>query len=303
MKKKTLIAAASAAAVLTGELYRYVFCRSGSPLFNLFSNNKNHVRDFTLYRDEAAERLRSAPQERICIRSDRGEELCGFYLPCGEKPTGKIAFLVHGYRSDHAEAAGMFMDYYHSRGFDLFCCDHTASGESGGKLIGYDVYESRDCLKWLEVLTERFGADVQIILHGFSMGGATVLKMSDRVPGNVRFIVSDSGFMNVSSLLNKRIHFMVQPLQAINRLTAGYSLKDTDVRPNLARCHTPVLFVHGMEDHTVPADVGQALYGLCPSEKDFLWVPEARHVESMYVSPEEYAAKLDNFIEKYVKSD
>ena len=153
MKKKTLIAAASAAAVLTGELYRYVFCRSGSPLFNLFSNNKNHVRDFTLYRDEAAERLRSAPQERICIRSDRGEELCGFYLPCGEKPSGKIAFLIHGYRSDHAEAAGMFMDYYHSRGFDLFCFDHTASGESGGKLIGYDVYESRDCLKWLEVLT------------------------------------------------------------------------------------------------------------------------------------------------------
>ena len=195
----------------------------------------------------------------------------------------------------------MFLDYYHSRGFDLFCCDHTASGESGGKLIGYDVYESRDCLKWLEVLTERFGADVQIILHGFSMGGATVLKMSDRVPGNVRFIVSDSGFMNVGSLLNKRIHFMVQPLRAINRLTAGYSLKDTDVRPNLARCHTPVLFVHGMEDHTVPADVGQALYGLCPSEKDFLWVPEARHVESMYVSPEEYAAKLDSFIEKYVK--
>ena len=61
MKKKTLIAAASAAAVLTGELYRYVFCRSGSPLFNLFSDNKNHVRDFTLYRDGAAERLRAAP--------------------------------------------------------------------------------------------------------------------------------------------------------------------------------------------------------------------------------------------------
>ena len=143
---------------------------------------------------------------------------------------------------------------------------------------------------------------MQVILHGFSMGGATVLKMSDRVPGNVRFIVSDSGFMNVSSLLKKRIHFMAQPLRLINRLVAGYSLKDTDVRPNLARCHTPVLFVHGMEDHTVPAGVGQALYGLCPSEKDFLWVPEARHVESMYVSPEEYAAKLDSFIQKYVKN-
>ena len=200
MKKKTLALAAVAAAALTGELYRYVFCRGGSPLFNLFSDNKNHVREFTLYRDGAAQRLRSAKQERMTIPSDRGEVLCGFYLPCGEKPSGKIAFLVHGYRSDHAEAAGMFMDYYHSRGFDLFCCDHTASGESGGKLIGYDVYESQDCLKWLKVLTERFGENTQIVLHGFSMGGATVLKMSDRVPENVRFIVSDCGFADAGAV-------------------------------------------------------------------------------------------------------
>ena len=41
---------------------------------------------------------------------------------------------------------------------------------------------------------------------------------------------------------------------------------------------------------------------LCPAEKDHLWVPEARHVESMYVAPEEYAAKLDSFIQKYVKN-
>ena len=301
MKKKALALAVSAAAVFTGELYRYVFCRSGSPLFNLFSNNKNHVRDFTLYRDEAAERLRAAPQERICIRSDRGEELCGFYLPCGEKPSGKIAFLIHGYRSDHAEAAGMFMDYYHSRGFDLFCCDHTASGESGGRLIGYDFYESRDCLKWLRYLLSRFGQETQIVLHGFSMGGATVLKMSDRVPENVRFIVSDSGFINAGGLLYKRLHILYHPLRLINRLAAGYSMEDTDVRPNLARCHTPILFVHGMEDRTVPFEVCPELYGLCPSEKDYLYVPGARHVESMYVSPEAYEAKLDGFIEKYVK--
>lgn len=303
MKKKTMVLAAATAAAFTGELYRHVFCRSGSPLISLLSDHKNHVHEFTLYRDSAARRLRSASQERMTIRSDRGEELRGFYLPCGEKPTGKIAFLIHGYRSDHAEAAGMFMDYYHSRGFDLFCCDHTASGESGGQLIGYDVYESRDCLKWLKVLTERFGEDTQIILHGFSMGGATALKMSDRVPETVRFIVSDCGFADAGRLLSARLHIMYQPLRLINRLAAGYRMEDTDVRPNLAHCRVPVLFVHGMEDRTVPFALGQELYALCPTEKDFLWVPEARHVESMYVSPDEYTAKLDGFIRKYVKTD
>ena len=301
MKKKALALAASAAAVFTGELYRYVFCRTGSPVFNRLSEKKNHIRDYILYRDSAAERLRAAPQERITIRSDRGEELRGFFLPCGEKPAGKIAFLIHGYRSDHAEAAGMFLDYYHSRGFDLFCCDHTASGESGGHIIGYDCFESADCLKWLDCLIGRFGSRVQIVLHGFSMGGATVLKMSDRVPENVRFIVSDSGYINVGGLLSARLGLMAIPLRLINRVVAGYDIGDTDVRPNLSRTHTPILFVHGAEDRTVPFAACQELYALCPTEKDFLFVPGARHVESMYVSPDAYMAKLDSFIEKYVK--
>lgn len=300
MKKNALALAASAAAVFTGELYRYVFCRKGSPVFNRISGRKNHLRDYYLYRDRAAEHLRAAPQERILLRSDRGVELCGFYLPCGERPSGKIAFLIHGYRSNHAEAAGMFLDYYHSRGFDLFCCDHTAAGESGGHLIGFGCYEREDCLKWLDALKERFGESVQIVLHGFSMGGATVLQMSGRVPENVKFIVSDSGFRNAGELLSARLGPMYPLLRLINRVVAGYRMADTDVRPSLSRTHVPILFVHGTGDRTVPFETCPELFALCPSEKDCLYVAGARHVESMYVSPDEYEAKLDAFIAKYI---
>lgn len=303
MKKKNFIlASVSAAAVFTAEMYRYVFCRKGSPLLNPILDRKGHQRDYYLHRDNAAELLRAMPQERVCIRSDRGEELRGFYIPCGEKPSGKIAFVIHGYRSEHAEAAGMYVNYYHSRGVDLFCCDHTASGESGGHLIGYSCFESEDCLKWLDYLTGRFGRDVQIILHGFSMGGATVMKMSDRVPENVKFIVSDCGFLSGEDLLRARLGLLYHPLRLINRAVAGYDLRDADVRGSLAKARAPILFVHGREDRTVPFDICPRLYEICPSEKDFLYVDEARHVESMHMAPAEYEAKLDSFIEKYIKS-
>lgn len=72
--------------------------------------------------------------------------------------------------------------------------DNTASGLSGGAWFGYDVFESTDCLKWLSFLEGEFGSDIQVIMHGFSLGGATVMKMSDRVPDVVKFIVEDSGF-------------------------------------------------------------------------------------------------------------
>ena len=62
-----------------------------------------------------------------------------------------------------------------------------------------------------------------------------------------------------------------------------------------------MLFFHGTEDRTVPFHMGEELYELCPTEKDCLFVPGARHVESMHVDPESYAEKLDGFIKRYIK--
>ena len=165
----------------------------------------------------------------------------------------------------------------------------------------YDYYESGDCLRWIDFLRRRFGGDIQIVLHGFSMGGAIVLKMSDRVPENVRFIVSDCGYVSGREVLAPRLGPLDIPLRPINRLVGGYDLTDTEVRSNLSRCVTPILFAHGMEDRTVPFPMGEELYSLCPSEKDSLFVPSARHIESCYLAPEAYEKKLDEFIARYVK--
>ena len=51
----------------------------------------------------------------------------------------------------------------------------------------------------------------------------------------------------------------------------------------------------------MPFHMGEELYKLCPTEKDCLFVPGARHVESMHVDPEGYAEKLDGFIKRYIK--
>ena len=162
--RKALIPVAAAAGAALAEVYKYTFCRNGSRILNPIMDKRTHSADYYAHRDGAAQALREAPQLRFAMRSERGELLRGFYYPCGEKPCGRIAFLIHGYRSEHAEAAGMYYEYYKSRGFDLFCCDNTAAGESEGRYIGFDVFESRDCLKWLDFLQERFGADIQVIL-------------------------------------------------------------------------------------------------------------------------------------------
>ena len=297
MKKAPLFAALGGAALLglTGELYRHVFCREGSPLLSPLMNGKSHKPDYYAHRDGDAERLRRLPRECFTLRSGRGALLRGFYYPGGGEGK-RIAFLVHGYRSEHAETAGMYYDYYRSRGFDLFCCDHEAHGESEGRFIGFAAFEDEDCLRWIDFLRSRFGEDVSLLLHGFSMGACTVLKMASRCPENVKFVVEDSGFRDGKDQLLGMLGPFYYPLSLLHRLIAGVDLKKADARPSLAAARLPILFVHGREDPMVPFRNAPALYACYRGEKDFLYVEGARHVESMHVSPAAYAQKLDALI-------
>ena len=298
MKKAILSAAllSAAAAVFVSELYRYTFCRESSRLLALFLDKQGHAPDYYAARDAAAERLRHTPSEPMEIRSERGERLRGWYYPLGGEGR-RVAFLIHGYRSEHAETAGMYLHYYASRGFDLFCCDHTAHGESGGRFIGFDVFESADCLRWIEALRRRCGEDVQILLHGFSMGAATVLRMSSRCPEQVRLLAADCGFADGETQLRASLGVLYPLMRALHRAVAGCDLRQSDVLPSLRESDQPVLIVHGEADATVPFENAKLLFDACPGQKDCLFVPGARHVESMYRAPKRYAQALDRMIE------
>lgn len=300
MKKTALLAGGAAAALtsaaLVREVYRYTFHKDSSALLDRFLELKKHDEDYYLHRDSDADYLRAQPCRRMEISSVRGHKLQGFYYMAGDKPSGRIVFMIHGYRSEHAETVGMYYRYYMSRGIDIFTCDHEAAGESEGTIIGYDYYESRDCLRWIDRLIEVFGSDIRILLHGFSMGGGTVLVMSDQCPSQVRAIVDDCGYTCAEELVAPKLGGLYPLINGLNRRLGGYDLKDTDARPHLKNATLPILFVHGEEDPTVPFAMGQELYGLYEGEKDCLFVPGTRHVECMHTAPEAYEEKLDKWL-------
>ena len=300
MGKKSVLAAPVALVGLGYiELYRFIFFRFRG-ITDLLDSNR-HSDGYYERRDNYRAQLLKKEHTRHEIKSRRGVKLVGNYFCCGEKPSGKIAFIVHGYRADGAEAAGPYADYYLSKGWDVFCCDHASHGESGGLIIGYDFFESDDCLDWIDYLIKTLGNDIQVILHGFSMGGGIVLKMSDRIPQQVRFICSDSGFSDAVNIIKPKLGLLYQPIRSFNMTVGRYDIEETDVRPNLRNARVPILFVHGMADPTVPFEMGKELYDMCPTEKDCLFIEGVRHVESIYYFRKEYESKLDDFIERYTE--
>ncbi len=246
--------------------------------------------------------------ERIDLVNDRGETLKG-YLLMAEKESKTFAVFAHGYRANHRGDPANFYKYYYDKGINFFACDHTCHGDSDGSWVGFDVYESVDMLKWLNYLIERFGEDIKIIIHGVSMGGATVCQMADKIPANVKLIVADCPYTSAkdeflfvanNSGIKKTAPYLLDVINVINKKCAGYELEETDVRNSVKCAKAPMLFVHGGADDFVPTSMGRELYELCGSEKELFIVDGAKHAESVVVDPEGYYKKLDEVIEKYV---
>ncbi len=248
------------------------------------------------------------PVEHIDLVNDRGETLKG-YLLMAEGESKTFAVFAHGYRASYRGDPANFYKYYYDKGINFFACDHTCHGASDGDWVGFDVYESADMLKWLEYLIQRFGGDIKIILHGVSMGGATVCQMADRIPENVKLIIADCPYTSANdeflyvannSGIKKSAPYMLKAINEINKRCAGYDLAETDVRNSVKCAKAPMLFIHGDADDFVPTKMGEELYSLCGSEKELLLIKGAKHAESVVVDPDSYYSKLDEVIEKFV---
>ncbi len=248
--------------------------------------------------------------ERHEITNCEGYKLKG-YLLRPKTESDVFVFACHGYRSDGIGEWCRFARFYvEEMGYNLFFVDHQAHGESEGKVIGFGSFESRDAIQWLGYLTENYGDNIKIILHGISMGSATVMLMTgnESLPANVRFTIADCGYTSAIGEFTYKMESWKMPKKpllplacAINKLRGGYDFaKDTDALSAVSRAKIPMLFVHGDKDNFVPTYMVYLLYHDCPTEKDLLIVEGADHAESYKVAPDAYEAKIKAFAEKYL---
>lgn len=247
--------------------------------------------------------------EEFEIINEKNYRLKGYFLPA-DKPSDVFVFGSHGYRGSGKNEFVLMTKFYHDKGYNVFLVDHQAAGESDGKYIGFGYHEYTDCFRWLDFMKERFGENIQIILHGVSMGCATVTMMSgsDKLPDNVKFIVADCGYTSAYDEFAHNIKGMHMPLFPImnisnmfNKKISGYDFKDANPLESVKNAKVPMLFIHGGKDTFVPTHMVYELYEACSSEdKKLLVVEGAGHAESYPIDSEAYEAMVCEFAEKYI---
>ncbi len=249
--------------------------------------------------------------EDIEILTPEKLRLKAWFVP-SETESKRFVICVHGYNCNGPDECGHLFPFYH---YEMNCNyllpDLRGHGRSDGNLIGYGTWDSIDIKRWIDYLIERFGDDIEIILHGISMGAATVMMVNNSSPRNqVKVIVEDCGFTNALDVLVQKIKtmnmkhsapFVARVGNIYCRAISKYDLKkDASPLATMANAKNPVLFIHGEKDALVPFEMCGILYEACPAPKDIFTVPDAEHAFSYYDAKEEYDAKLKEFIEKYI---
>lgn len=245
--------------------------------------------------------------ERHYMISDRGEKLTG-YLMKPEKESDIYVFAAHGYRSYGKKEFCGVAQYYLKKGYNVFFPDHVASGESEGTHCTFGYRETEDSIKWLSYLTESFGEDISIILHGVSMGAATVMMMSGRVdlPKNVKAVVEDCGFTTAEAFFIHKLDSLGVPpkkligaVNAVNKRRLGFDFMKLNPVESVKNTDLPIMFIHGDRDGLVPCFMAYELYESCSSEiKELLVVEGADHAQSFMIARDIYESRMDEFLNK-----
>ena len=227
--------------------------------------------------------------EEITVMSEDGLKLVGTYLPkAGSKRT---VLCFHGYTSDGANDFPCLAKFYHEAGYHVLLVDERAHGRSEGTYIGFGCLDRFDVLSWCRKLIEKFGPDQEFILHGISMGGATVLMASGlNLPPQVKGIISDCAFTSAwdvfTSVLHTMYHLPAFPIMQISdwmaRKKAGYSLAECNAAREVRKAGVPILLIHGDADTFVPCRMCYEIYENCASDASLLIVKGASHAESYH---------------------
>jgi len=247
--------------------------------------------------------------ERIAIRSADGIDLVAHYLPA-RGDSGRLVILAHGYTANGWTMSAYAQFYHEELGYGVLAPDARGHGESGGDYIGYGWPERRDYLQWIRLMLERLGPETRIVLHGVSMGGATVLMASGEpdLPPQVKAIVEDCGYTSVDDELSYQLKRMygkerepfIPEASRLAKSRVGYSFEEASALEQVRKSRTPTLFIHGGSDAFVPTEMVHRLYDACAAEKGIWVVPGAGHAVSFSVDREGYVSRVRSFLERYV---
>ncbi|NJE46979.1 alpha/beta fold hydrolase [Thermococcus sp. GR7] len=244
--------------------------------------------------------------EDVEFTTEDGLKLSGWWIDNGSE---KTVIPLHGYTRSRWDDVYMkpVIEFLLGEGYNVLAFDFRAHGRSEGKYTTVgdrELLDVKAAIGWLkENHPERAG---KIALVGFSMGAIVTIRSLAEIE-EVCCGVADSPPMDLDKTgarglryfanLPEWLYIFVKPF---TKLFSGgrefHPLKYSD------RIRKPLLLIAGEKDPLVMVDEVREFYErnrkINPDVE--LWVTDAPHVRTLKFHPEDWKAKVEEFLRKWM---
>ena len=235
------------------------------------------------------------------------------YVPAKDPASAQgTAIVIHGYGDNHFVFLYLVRMYRDDLNYNVLFPDLQYHGYSEGDHIQMGWYDRYDIEKWIPVAHDIFKDDF-MVLHGVSMGGATVMMTSgDPLPEYVRAFVEDCGYASVVMQFNnnRKQSFafippdVLQSASLVTKIKYGWGFWQASSIKQLKKCDRPMLFIHGDADDFVPFEHLWKNYEAKTKGYKEMWVAHgAVHANSFAKYPDTYKERVEEFLERVKKEN
>ncbi|RBP89500.1 hypothetical protein DFO70_111153 [Cytobacillus firmus] len=268
--------------------------------------------DFILEREKESGRLDlikydSLPKREVLIPSPFGYNLKAVAV----EPHKNSRYIVisHGVTENKMNSI-KYMNLFLDRGFNAVIYDHRRHGESGGRTTSYGHYEKFDLKAIIDWLKAEKGPNIQIGIHGESMGAATMILYAGMLEDGADFYIADCPFSDFKAQLAYRLKaemklspkLFLPVADLFLRMREKYSIADVSPISVIENIKKPILFIHSEKDDFILPTMSEALYEKKKGPKQLYLAANGIHAQSFNENREDYEKVIDEFLDQYVNS-
>lgn len=200
------------------------------------------------------------------ILNSQGKKVYGYFVQSMNSSEKNIILYNHGNR-DHLQFYWDRVELFYKMGFNVFIYDYQGYGKSEGEPSEAGVYS--DAIAAYQYVQSRGFGDGQIIVYGFSLGGAPATHLASTV-FTPRRLILEAAFASASALTQSG---------TLLDLPSSFFMKGTYNNAEKIRNVTaPVLILHGVDDKFIDMEKnGKLLFSNANDPKSFIAVPGADH--------------------------
>lgn len=272
---------------------------------------KKKDEDFILNREKEAGRFQpdqfdSLPKRDVTIPSPFGYNIKAVLVEPHQ--TNRYVIISHGVTENKINSV-KYMNLFLERGFNTLIYDHRRHGESGGKTTSYGYYEKFDLKAVVDWLKQEKGPDLELGIHGVSMGAATMLLYAGLLEDGANFYIADCPFSDFKQQLShvikrdfKIFPGLLLPIgDALLRLRDKYSFRHVSPISVIENIKHPVLFIHSQEDDFILPSMTHDLFQQKKGPKMLYIAENGVHAAALDENPDDYKRIVDEFLDKYTQ--